>query len=337
MTVDALRTRLERTVASAIPHGARVAILDLPNHPNSGDNAIWLGELALLRRRQARIAYVCETHGYDAHAVRRAVGPNGVVLLHGGGNFGDEWPGYQELRERVVCELPDLSVVQLPQSLQFGDAAARQRAAAALADHPRLTVLCRDEPSANTARTLAPRATVELCPDAAFALRPRQRRVTPPGPPLWLARTDRERRAPRLAPPNGRGRVVDWPDPGAAERRLRALSAHAGQRATKRAWLAPATVPALAALHRGLATQRVHEAMALLASAPTVVTDRLHAHILCLLLGVPHVVVDTGYGKLRRFVEAWTHDSPLMRMASDAAEAQELCADPRATREVALA
>ncbi len=333
MTVDALRTRLERTVAGAVAHGAPVAVLDLPNHPNSGDNAIWLGELALLRRLRARIAYVCETHGYDPRAVRRAVGPNGVVLLHGGGNFGDEWPGYQELRERAVRELPDLPIVQLPQSLQFGDDAARRRAAAALASHPRLTVLCRDRPSAETARALAPRATVELCPDAAFALRPALRRATPPGPPLWLARTDRERRSPRLAPPSGHGRVVDWPDPGAAERRLRALSAHAGQRATKRAWLAPAAVSALAALHRGLATERVREACALLASAPVVVTDRLHAHILCLLLGVPHVVVDTGYGKLRRFVDAWTEDSPLLRVASDAAEAEELCAH----REVALA
>ena len=337
MTVDALRSRLERTVAAAVPHGARVALLDLPNHPNSGDNAIWLGELALLRRLRARIAYVCETHGYDARAVRRAIGPNGVVLLHGGGNFGDEWPGYQQLRERVVHELLDLPIVQLPQSLQFGDAVARAQAAAALGGHRRLTILCRDVPSAETAHFLAPRARVELCPDAAFALRPARRRFTRPGAPLWLARTDRERRSPRLAPPDGAGRVVDWPDPGPTERALRALSAHAGQRATKRAWLAPVAFPALAALHRGLATQRVREAMALLAGAPSVVTDRLHAHILCLLLGVPHVVVDTGYGKLRRFVEAWTYDSPLVRMASDAAQAHELATDPRATREVALA
>jgi pyruvyl transferase EpsO len=336
MTVDALRTRLERTVAAAVPHGARVALLDLPNHPNSGDNAIWLGELALLRRRHAQLAYVCETHGYDAHAVRRAVGPNGVVLLHGGGNFGDEWPGYQVLRERVIGELADLPIVQLPQSLQFGDDAARARATAALGDHPRLTVLCRDVPSCETARALAPRATVELCPDAAFALRPAQRRGTPPGPPLWLSRTDRERRAPRLAPPSGHGLVTDWGEADLSEDALRALSRNGGQRATKRSWLAPAAVPAIAALHRGLTTRRVSEAFALLASAPVVVTDRLHAHILCLLLGVPHVVVDTGYGKLRRFVDAWTHDNPLVRIATDAAEAEELSFEPP-IREIALA
>jgi pyruvyl transferase EpsO len=317
-----LRVRLERTVARAIPHGARVALVDAPNHPNSGDNAIWLGELALLRGLGARIGYVCETHGFDARAVRRAIGPDGVVALHGGGNFGDEWPGYQELRERVVRELPDLPVVQLPQSVQFGAEAARERAAAALAAHPRLTVLARDHPSVDAVRALAPDATVELCPDAALALRPPVRRERSDAPPLWLARTDRERRAARLEPPDGDATVVDWPPASPAESALRELSRVAGQRATKRWWLAGAATPAVAALHRGLTTRRVRAALELLSRAPVVVTDRLHAHILCLLLGVPHVAVDTGYGKLRRFVEAWSAGNPLLRMAADAREAQ---------------
>jgi exopolysaccharide biosynthesis predicted pyruvyltransferase EpsI len=314
VNVTALRARLEHAFDAAVPHGARVALLDVPNHPNSGDNAIWLGELELLRRRSARIAYVCETHGFDAPALRRAVGPDGVVLLHGGGNFGDEWPGYQALRERAVRELPDLPIVQLPQSVEFNDGAARDRAAAALGGHPRLTVLCRDEPSAECVRALAPHGTVQLCPDAAFALRPRPRRPPAGDAPLWLTRTDRERRSVRLAPPTGsRGSVVDWPAPDRSEAALRALSRRVGQRATKRAPLAPAATPALVALHRSLAARRVRAAFDLLASAPLVVTDRLHAHILCLLLGVPHAVVETGYGKLRRFVEAWTADSTLLR------------------------
>jgi pyruvyl transferase EpsO len=317
-----------------VPRGARVALLDVPNHPNSGDNAIWLGELELLRRRSARIAYACETHGFDASAVRRAVGPDGVVLLHGGGNFGDEWPGYQELRERAIRELPDLPIVQLPQTVQFNDGAARERAAAALSGHPRLTVLCRDAPSAECVRALAPQATVQLCPDAAFALRPGPRRPPASGAPLWLTRTDRERRSVRLAPQSGGrtadasgpergplgpratpsdGRVLDWPAPDRVEAALRGLSRHVGQRATKRVPLAPAATPALVALHRFLAARRVRAAFDLLAGAPLVVTDRLHAHVLCLLLDVPHVVVETGYGKLHRFVETWTSDSPLLR------------------------
>jgi pyruvyl transferase EpsO len=36
------------------------------------------------------------------------------------------------------------------------------------------------------------------------------------------------------------------------------------------------------------------------------VTDRLHGHILALLLDVPHVVVETGYGKIRGFIESFS-------------------------------
>jgi pyruvyl transferase EpsO len=42
-----------------------------------------------------------------------------------------------------------------------------------------------------------------------------------------------------------------------------------------------------------------------------VVTDRLHTHILCLLLGIPHAVLDNNYGKVGRFISCWTSDSIL--------------------------
>jgi pyruvyl transferase EpsO len=54
-----------------------------------------------------------------------------------------------------------------------------------------------------------------------------------------------------------------------------------------------------------------------------VVTDRLHAHLLALLLGIPHVVLDNSYGKLHHFIAAWTHESPLVHLATDPVMAQD--------------
>ena len=59
----------------------------------------------------------------------------------------------------------------------------------------------------------------------------------------------------------------------------------------------------------------------LMASARVVVTDRLHAHILCVLLGVPHVLLDNSYGKVRGFYEAWTSECSFARWADSADEA----------------
>ena len=327
-TVTGLRERALATVGRHVRPGARVALVDYPNHTNVGDAAIWLGEIEALRLLGADVVYECEAYGHDARAVRRAIGPDGIVLLHGGGNFGDEWPGYQRLREGVIGAHHDHPVVVLPQTLRFNRPENEARAAQALAAHPRLTLLCRDDRSAATARSLAPAATVERCPDAAFALGRRPGRRPPAGAPLWLTRTDAERRGTRLVPPGGEGRVIDWMtgeegDLGAraGERLLRGLTRHAGQRATRRPVVAGAARPLVRALHTGLARRRVQLGLDLVGSAPVVVTDRLHGHILCLLAGVPHVLVDTGYGKLRAFVDAWTAGHPLLRLAGDAHEA----------------
>src|SRR5262249_43932902 len=149
-------------------------------------------------------------------------------------------------------------------TVRFNDAENEERAAAALRAHPRLTLLCRDERSAATARALAPTATVETCPDSAFALGRRPGRRPPGDEPLWLTRTDAERRGPRLVPPSGEGRVVDWMageegdlDARAGERLLREVVRQAGQRATRRRVAAPAARPVVRALHTGLARRRV--------------------------------------------------------------------------------
>ena len=40
------------------------------------------------------------------------------------------------------------------------------------------------------------------------------------------------------------------------------------------------------------------------------VTDRLHGHILSLLLDLPNALVDNSYGKVRNFVDLWTKHHP---------------------------
>jgi exopolysaccharide biosynthesis predicted pyruvyltransferase EpsI len=46
-----------------------------------------------------------------------------------------------------------------------------------------------------------------------------------------------------------------------------------------------------------------------------IVTDSLHAHTLGLMLGIPTVVTDNNYGKLRGTFETFTHAAPLARWA----------------------
>jgi exopolysaccharide biosynthesis protein PssK len=62
----------------------------------------------------------------------------------------------------------------------------------------------------------------------------------------------------------------------------------------------------------------------MISSGEVLVTDRLHGHIVAMLMGVPHVLVDNSYGKLRRFHETWTSDSTITYWAEDLDSALEL-------------
>ncbi len=51
-----------------------------------------------------------------------------------------------------------------------------------------------------------------------------------------------------------------------------------------------------------------------------VVTSRLHGHIFCVLLGVPHVFLPNAYYKNKAFYDTWTASIPFSRFAEDPSE-----------------
>ena len=62
-------------------------------------------------------------------------------------------------------------------------------------------------------------------------------------------------------------------------------------------------------------------ALHILSLGHIVITDRLLAHVLCLLLGIPHVLINDETGKNWHFHETWTREASLCRLARTPAEA----------------
>jgi pyruvyl transferase EpsO len=324
-----LGTRLRATLDAEIPRGARVALLDYPNHENVGDSAIWLGETTYLAQRGAEIAYRCDLRSYDARHLRRLPGVD-LLLLHGGGNLGDLWEPHQRFREQVLEDFPDRTVVQLPQTIHFGDPRKLERTARAFARHPRLTVMVRDARSHELAREHFD-CPVVLCPDSAFALGAMRRPGPPRVPVVWLARTDHEAAAPAGAPGAegvpGAVERVDWVGRRSAPPADRAARVGGELLGALLGRLAAPPRPALELLWADwerLARHRVAAGQAILSRGSVVVTDRLHAHVFCLLLGIPHVVLDNSYGKLSSYAETWGTLGEHARWADSAPQALEL-------------
>ena len=318
LIVERLRERLRATLAPLTEGHTTGALVDFPDHANVGDSAIWAGAVALLRDLGVEIGYRCAPETYSPHQLERAV-PEGPIFINGGGNLGDVWHRHQRLREAVLRDFPYRPIVQLPQTVHFQQrenlAAARRRFDA----HVNFTLLVRDTESLNLVQNEFCARTA-LCPDMAFYLGRLARDHRPDVDILWLRRQDREA-AGRVGHVPTNVVICDWLDDRVpflrrVRRVLRPLAAREPRQL-------PVMNRALGATYDLQARQRLREGCRLLSRGRVVITDRLHAHILCLLLGIPHVLLDNNYGKVRRVHEAWTSDAPQVRWASSPADALE--------------
>lgn len=326
--VAELSSRIETCLEQALRGTRTVAYVNYPNHGNAGDPALWLGGLRVFQRLGIRVSYHCAPDTYDPHQLART-DPDAIVI-NGGGNLGDRYPRQQQGREAVLRDFATLRTVQLPQSIAFSDPTALARMQQLVTRHRDLTILLRDEQSLKRAREWFD-APVRRCPDLAFALGTRPRTDRPRHELLWLARDDQESTGHRLELEDLDAEVTDWlgtiTDEPAWSRRARTArwidrtlaSGVRGGKATSR-WRQRITAPT----YRQLAEARVLRGMRILARGRVVVTDRLHGHVLSLLQGIPHVVLDNIDGKVRSLFDTDTHRCPIAHFAKDPDEATEL-------------
>lgn len=313
--IASLASSIDAAIASALPDLSSFALVDFPYHDNVGDSAIWLGEVAYLTSRGVKPSYVCAADDFSAEELKRLV-PNGPILIHGGGNFGDIWLKHQRFRETLMQQFPDRQIVQLPQSLYYGSDAAIRQTADIIAKHGKFSLFVRDRRSYDIA-TNAFNCPVALCPDMALYLGPLSRPAKPQYDLFCLMRTDRERNAALSAtadkfPPDAM--IRDW----------------TGQRRRQRAIDKISSVPLNPFLSpagrkyryfTSLAECQLRRGVQLLGSGRHVMTDRLHAHIISLLLQIPHIVLDNSYGKVSGFIEQWTQDSGFTYLVQNLPEA----------------
>lgn len=327
--IDGLAETLVSAIADTVSVSpSRCALLDFPNHNNVGDNAIWAGERLALRRAGYEVVYVADLSSYREVELRRRLPRGATVFLHGGGNLGTIWPAHQRFREKVAASLRDYSVVQLPQSVHFEQASALQRWIEIVSSHPNFQVWVRDVESHDALSALGDR--VSMLPDSAFVLGALPRPSSPVVDVLALSRTDHERNDDIVGEHRGVD-VVDWlvGEPGrpwmhTVHRVTVRTRETVNQRLRQSDFLVRVTEPLRRRAFDRLAELRIARGCRTLSRGRAVVTDRLHAHILCVLMGIPHVCVDNKYGKISRYHDAFTRASRCTWFASSFEQAVQM-------------
>jgi pyruvyl transferase EpsO len=294
---------LYKTLSSVAPECQYYSILDFPDYSNVGDSAIFLGELHLLGTfHGSRPSYVCSTRSYVDDIVAKL--SDGPLYLQGGGNFGDLWPRHQNFREHILRKHKDRKIIQLPQSVHFDNPKALDQCAFAIDNHADFILLVRDEKSYALAQRKF-NCQVLMCPDAAFGLGAIKTTCEATCPVLCMLRSDREsdltsQQRDEIAT---YGLMEDW------ERDRSDMKSKLDRQIEKLFIKLPLSrtilQPSLCKIYEKWARKRMDRGIMQLSKAQFVITDRLHVHILCTLLGIPHLVFDNNYGKISRHINAW--------------------------------
>ncbi|MDY0143633.1 MAG: polysaccharide pyruvyl transferase family protein [Bacteroidales bacterium] len=139
--------------------------LDLPYYTNIGDTLIWKGTEAFLRTLPYKCLYKTAIETY----IKPDISKNIVILVQGGGNFGDLWRRHNDFCLKLITEFPENKIIILPKSVYYENKDLIKIDARLMAKHSNLIICARDTVSYETL-TFFFSNRILLVPDMAFAI-----------------------------------------------------------------------------------------------------------------------------------------------------------------------
>lgn len=291
--------------------------VDIPVHGNIGDLLIMQGTLAFFKKHNLKPRLVSSFSPYSLDWITQ----DDVIVFHGGGNFGDLYSGPHSLRERVAATKPGNRIIILPQSIHFSSPEKEAESAAIFRRHPDLHLCVRDRISFEQARAFTD--NVYLLPDMAHQLYPLGRNgYDKTGDALLITRVDDEKLDHDNLPSVRVKTHTDWPQfVGKRERTIEKFRFVVRNMA--RLGLGHLAQVVISPLWIWYANRLVDDAIRMFAKHNLVISDRLHGHILAVLMDMPVQVLDNSYGKNSRYTAMWTLRSRLVTLLGKASVGHE--------------
>lgn len=291
-------------------------LLDIPDHPNIGDQLIYEGELDFLKRFKHKMIYESNEKFEDLNKI-----PEGcLILLHGGGNFGYIGPSHQDFRKKIIQRFPKNRIIIFPQTVFYKKPENIPIDAEIFNQHPDLTVCVRDQYSYDLLKQHSFKNNILLLPDMAFCLDlSRHISSTKTNKTLVLKRKDRELHGSfnidhikQLISENQKIDVKDWPTMDNTQPKFKLLSLvnFLNRHISKKFAASPSLRPLLNSkygLLRGNFYSKwyINEGIKYMNQYDEVFTTRLHGYILSVLLNKKAFMIDNSYGKNSNFYKTW--------------------------------
>ncbi len=306
---------------------------------NYGDAMIWKSQRDLLARLNANVVYECTYDGLNLDEMESKIGTNGIILMRGGGNFNHIYT-YHNLRLTVLSRFKSNTIIQLPQSIHFDEKHPKYMLTKRiLSEHNKFILLARDIDSLNYVKLHFPTTKTLLFPDItqSFNFDLEFRTYIPIKDIVIILRSDTE------------GNNVIKSDNGLSynssiEKSLNVCNKEliTLQNGNSHYFLGNKELGLTDWYFKGndvlsskcselsnneLANHYVDNAIKILQLGKVIITDRLHAFLLALYLGIPHVIIDNNNKKLSAYYKTWLQNSKITYYADNVTDGIRIARD----------
>ena len=300
-TITSINRQLDRLRGFFSDHiKSDYVYLDVPSHMNVGDHLIAMGAWDLLKESQFKCLEKSTIYSFNFR-----IPSNVLILLHGGGNFGDLYPGANWFRNEIVKKYPRNKIIFLPQTITYRNSQLISDDSTICAKHNNLHICARDIDSFNILHEFFPANNLYLLPDTALGLynRLKKKDSLTSGRTLFINRNDSERSGNPIVMADD---VEDWED---ILEYINIAPFISSYRALYRAgkYLHSSVIKKA---HDRYLINRIHPYMLehvtdYFLHYDRIYTTRLHGYLLATMLHIPVEYIDTKYGKISGYAKTW--------------------------------
>ncbi|HCD1256107.1 TPA: polysaccharide pyruvyl transferase family protein [Citrobacter amalonaticus] len=276
----------------------KVAFIDIPMYFNVGDILIYFGTENFFKEYNINVIYRA---GQNIN--NRKIKDVDVIVLQGGGNFGDLYPHHQKLREYILKTFMDKTIICLPQTLHFSGAEQQAKSAKIFKAHSDFHLFVRDDASLDIGKEFTEK--VSLMPDMAHSLHPL----------IDIQETDLNSSISRIL---NMKRVDDEKNNKAIERDINKIGFDWNNIISPSMYIIGRSVIKLNKLGfkksitywNKISEDMFFKSVNYFMAHDTVYSDRLHGIILATLLGKKIKLYDNSYGKNTGYLKCWLRSYP---------------------------
>ncbi|MFV0186644.1 polysaccharide pyruvyl transferase family protein [Empedobacter falsenii] len=294
-------------------------LLDVPNYRNIGDTLIWQGELEYLKEFTYKCNYTSNPYVFKDEKIKS----KDIILLQGGGNFGDVWPVNQSFRNEIISKYKENKIIIFPQTIHYNKKENIINDAKIYNNHPNLIICVRDLPSKELADKYFYNCEILLLPDMAFFNDFTNFHNSSSKKVLIMKREDKEKGElgivqkiiNHLENNNKEYDIKDWPGflkEGTIKRRLQYYQIRSEIEISKKFKNLPILNLLIDDRHglkrRDYKDHQLLKGIDFINQYDTIYSTRLHGFILSVLLNKKVFVFDNSYGKNKNFFMQWLKD-----------------------------